>query len=45
MTLMLIAFIFAACGMRTKNDFIVGVSAMVLFFSAWQLLIMFGFVS
>jgi hypothetical protein len=45
MSIMLIAFIVAVCGMCTKSDVIVGTSTMVMLFSAWNLLIDSGIVS
>ena len=45
MSIMLIAFIVAVCGMCTKSDVIVGTSTIVMLFSAWNLLIDSGIVS
>ena len=45
MSIMLIAFVVAVCGMFVKSDIIVGISTLVALFSAWNLLIDSGLVS
>lgn len=45
MSIMLIVFIVAVCGMFVKSDIIVGISTLVALFSAWNLLIDSGLVS